>query len=311
MMKKIAFTLLLSILLYSTVFSMSRTIKSDPAIVITAFGTTTEARITFDFFEAQLQKVAKKELEGLKIEWAFTSEIIRERANKKFKQKGINKHYRSLPQVLADLEAEGYRKVVVQPIHIFAGQEYAEVVQTVKAFEYLGLTIHLGNTLTHRWEEMFESLDILSKDFLAPNEGCNVIAIHGSPLTFVGATGSYIGLERYVRSKYSNTYVGAMDGLLTAEQALNQAANCSPKRVRFIPYLFIAGDHIMNDVMSTKTDDEELSWAMQLNHKGLKTETIYTNYNGKQFYKGLGFNNKVTMIFVNSLLKALKKFKKQ
>ena len=164
-MKKIIFTLLLSILLYSTAFSMSRTIKSDPAIVITAFGTTTEARITFDFFEAQLQTIAKKELEGLKIEWAFTSEIIRERANKKFKKKGINKHYRSLPQVLADLEADGYRKVVVQPIHIFAGQEYAEVVQTVKAFESLGLTIHLGNTLTHRWEEMFESLDILSKDF--------------------------------------------------------------------------------------------------------------------------------------------------
>ncbi len=309
-MKKIVSILLLSILLYSTAFSMSRTIKSDPAIVITAFGTTTEANITFDFFEAQLRTVANKQLEGLKVVWAFTSEIIRERANKKFKKQGLDKYYRSLPQVLADLEAEGYRKVVVQPIHIFAGQEYAEVVQTVKAFESLGLTIHLGNTLTHDWEDMFESLDILSKDFLSPNEGCNIIAIHGSPLTFVGATGSYIGLERYARAKYPNTFVGAMDGLLTAEQALHQAANCSPKRVRFIPYLFIAGDHIMNDVMSDATDEEELSWAAQLNQKGIKTETIYANYNGKQFYKGLGFNNEVTKIFVNSLLEALKKFKK-
>ncbi|MBT4289073.1 MAG: hypothetical protein HOD92_17240 [Deltaproteobacteria bacterium] len=307
-MKKIILLLLLSILLYSTVFSMSRTIKTDPAIVITAFGTTTEARVTFDFFEAQLREEAKTELTGLKIDWAFTSEIIRERANKRFKKNGINKHYRSLPQVLADLEAEGYRKVVVQPIHIFAGQEYAEVVNTVKAFETLGLTIHMGHTLTHDWEDMFESLDILSKDFLSSIEGCNVIAIHGSPLTFVGATGSYIGLERYVRAKYPNTFVGAMDGLLTADQALSQAAKCSPKSVRFIPYLFIAGDHIMNDVMSTATDEEELSWAMQLHKKGLKTETIYADYNGKKMYKGLGFNNEITHIFIESLLKALKKF---
>jgi len=307
-MKRTVLIFFLSILLYSTAYPMSRSIKTDPAIVITAFGTTTAARVTFDFFEAQLREVAKAELKGLKIDWAFTSEIIRERVNKRFKKNGINKHYRSLPQVLADLEAEGYRKVVVQPIHIFAGQEYGEVVNTVKAFETLGLTIHMGHTLTNDWKDMFESLDILSRDFLSPKEGCNVIAIHGSPLTFVGANSSYIGLERYVRSKYVNTYVGAMDGLLTADQALSQAAKCAPKRVRFIPYLFIAGDHIMNDVLSTAIDEEELSWAMQLHKKGIKTETIYADYNGKKMYRGLGFNKEVTHIFIKSLLKALKKF---
>lgn len=307
-MKKFITTFLFLVLIVPTLFSMSRSIKPDPAIVITAFGTTTEARVTFDFFEKQLRDVGKKELNGLTIKWAFTSEIIRERANKRFKKNGINKHYKSLPQVLADLEAGGYRKIVVQPLHIFAGQEYAEVVQTIKAFELLGLKIQLGQTLTHKWESMFESIDTLSKDFLSPDKGCNMIAIHGSPITFVGATGSYIGLERYVRAKYPNTYVGAMDGLLTAEQALNQVAKCSPKKVRFIPYLFIAGDHIMNDVMSTNSDGKELSWAMQLQKKGIKTETIFADYNGKKFYRGLGFNNEITHIFIKSLLKALKKF---
>ncbi|MBF0472587.1 MAG: hypothetical protein HQK93_02485, partial [Nitrospirae bacterium] len=40
----------------SNCFSMTRTLKTDPAIVIVAFGTTTKASSTYDFFDKQLKK---------------------------------------------------------------------------------------------------------------------------------------------------------------------------------------------------------------------------------------------------------------
>ncbi len=309
-MKKlfVMLALFLCVFLASAAYGMTRSLKRDPAIVITAFGTTTVASATFDFFEAQLKKEAAGMIKNYPIEWSFTSEIVRERANRAFKEKGIDKYYKSLPQVLANLEAEGYRKVVVQPLHIFAGQEYQEVVKTVKAFKSLGLRIELGYTLTHDWEMLFESIAAIESEFLTPDQGCNVIAIHGSPLTFIGTTGAYVGMDRYLEHKYQNTFVGAMDGLLTAEQALNKAKNCAIKRIKYIPYLFVAGDHIMNDVMAAEADEDgAISWSLELQQAGFKTETIYVRQNGHKLYKGLGFYKKINHLFIRSLIQALKR----
>src|SRR3990172_5285659 len=176
--------LLLSVQLAHT---MTRTLKKEPAIVIAAFGTTTEAEATYDFFEEQLKKELPHEYKNLKITWAFTSEIVRERANKKFKEAGIETRYLSLMQVLSNLYNEGYRKVALQPLHVFPGQEYEEVKKVVKAFSHLNLRISLGGTLFHDWPEVFEVIDSMEPDFLPPDQGCTVLITHGTPLTFPGS----------------------------------------------------------------------------------------------------------------------------
>ncbi|MDH5297494.1 MAG: hypothetical protein OEV91_00560, partial [Desulfobulbaceae bacterium] len=84
-------TLLLAILLLAVAangWAMTRTLKKEPAIVIVAFGTTTKAQVTYDFFEEQLRRELPEPFKRLKIVWAFTSEIVRERANAKFKKEG-------------------------------------------------------------------------------------------------------------------------------------------------------------------------------------------------------------------------------
>ena len=263
--------------------AMTQTLQKDPAIVIAAFGTTTKAGVTYEYFDALLKNKLPAQYKNYRIVWAFTSEIVRERVNKKFAEQGVARRYRSLAQTLADLEDEGYRKVVVQPLHIFPGQEYDDVLKVVAAFRTLGLRIELGGSLLHKWKWMFEAVSALQNEFLAPDEGCNILVTHGSPLTFPGSNSAYIGLDRYVRHKYGNVFVGSVEGVLTREQALDLARAYPKKRVRFIPFLYVAGEHIMKDIMGRKIDDEgRSSWAMEMQQAGFAVDTVYTTYQGKK-----------------------------
>ena len=279
--------------------AMTRTLKADPAIVIVAFGTTTKAGVTYEFFEEQLRASLPKQYRKYKIEWAFTSEIIRERANQKFVKNGVATRYRSLPQVLADLEDEGYRRVALQSLHIFPGQEYLDMEREISAFRTLGMRIEYGGTLFHEWEGIFEVIEHLDHGFLAPAEGSNVLVVHGTPQTFPGSNSTYLGLDRYLSHKYENVFVGGVDGVLTRGQALDLAKAYPQKRVRFIPVMYVAGDHIMNDIMGVEADRHGVpSWAMELEAAGFKVDSPSLSYKGVKLYKGLGFYKEINQLWI-------------
>ena len=145
--------------------------------------------------------------------------------------------------------------MAVQPLHIFPGEEYEEVLGIVDHFP--GLKIETGKTLLERWETLFEVVHVISSDFLGPDAGCNVLVAHGTPTTQFGSNITYLGLERHLQKKYPNTFLGAVDGIITREDALVPAAACRPKRVRFVPFMYVAGDHTMNDIMGEEEDTEE------------------------------------------------------
>jgi|GEM_PF-318111 len=285
--------------------AMTRTLKTQPVIVLAAFGTTTKANVTYDFFEKQLKDELPENFKQLEVRWAFTSEIVRERANKKFHEAGIQKRYRSLVQVLADLDDEGYRKVIVQPLHIFPGQEYEGVKKVVKAFELIGLNIRLGGTLLHEWSSVFETVGQLQSEFLGADEGCTILVAHGTPKTFPGSNATYLGLDRYVSSTYPNVFVGGVEGVLTRSQAIGKVKQCTTKRVRLVPFMYVAGDHIMNDIMGIEPADGKLSWAMELKDAGLVVDSVQLNYMEEPIFKGLGFYPGINSIFIRQIVENL------
>jgi sirohydrochlorin cobaltochelatase len=280
---------------------LTRTLKDKPAIVIAAFGTSTRAQVTYDSFQKQLDAA----FPGYEIRWAFTSEIIRERVNQKWAKQGKKKRLNSLQQALGDLEAAGYTKVAVQPLHIFPGEEYQEVLNIVEHFP--GLQLETGETLLERWESVFEVVHIISVDFLPAGEGCNVLTAHGTPTTQFGSNITYLGLERHLQKKYPNAFLGAVDGIITREDALNAARACPQKRVRFIPFMYVAGDHIMNDIMGAAEDPEDPSWNTELRREGFETDVTRVEYAGETYYKGLGFFPQVNQIFINEISRALQR----
>lgn len=281
---------------------MTRTIKDRPALVLTAFGTSTKAQATYGALEEQVRKA----FPDLELSWAFTSEVIRERVNARWAKAGKKERLKSLPQALADLEAMGYTKAIVQPLHIFPGSEYQEVLKAVENFP--GLTIETGETLLQRWESVHEVVKLLSADFLEPSQGCNVMVAHGTPSTHVGSNIAYLGLERHLLKRYPNVFLGTVDGVITRQDALEPAKKCSPKKVRFISLMYVAGDHIMNDIMGDEVSPEGPSWKMELEAEGFDADTPTFEHRGETYFKGLGFIPEVNEIFIRQIARSLKRF---
>jgi sirohydrochlorin cobaltochelatase len=280
---------------------MTRTLKDTPAIVLTAFGTSTKAQVTYKELERQVRAAFPDN----ELAWAFTSEVIRERVNQRWEKAGKTERLLSLQQALANLEAKGYTKVIVQPLHIFPGEEYEEVLAAVEDFP--GLTIETGETLLQRWKTLHEVVELISADFYAPEEGCNVVVAHGTPSTHIGSNIAYMGLERYLLKRFDNVYLGTVDGVITREDALDAAKTCSPRKVRFIPLMFVAGNHIMSDIMGDEVSPEGPSWKMELESEGFAAETPTVTHEGQSYFKGLGFNPEINAIFIRQIARALKR----
>jgi len=278
---------------------MTRTLKDKPAILIAAFGTSTKAQVTYDEFEKQL----KATLPNYEIRWAFTSEVIRERVNAKRAKVGNPDKLLSVQQALADIEAQGYTKVVVEPLQIFPGEEYEETLRQAKNFP--GLKVEFGETLLHRWEYVHEVIKILSKDFLPPGEGSNVLVAHGSPQTAVGSNSTYLGIDRYLSKKYPNVFIGCVEGILTREEALNAAKAHPAQKVRFVPFMFVGGDHVMNDIMGDDNDSGEPSWKGELSQAGKSVDIPTVTLNGEILYRGLGLIPEINKIYIREIERAL------
>jgi sirohydrochlorin cobaltochelatase len=276
----------------------TRSLQGKPAVLLAAFGTSTRAQVTYDAFENQLRHA----IPGLEIRWAFTSEVIRERVNERAAKAGSGKRLLSLPQALADLEADGYTRVAVQPLHITPGEEYEELLRTVERFP--GLRIEVGETLLHRWKGVSAVLQALSSDFLREEEGCNVVVAHGSPTTSAASNVTLLGLERYLQRRHPNAFLGTIDGIVTRADALSAAKAYPGSRVRFIPLMFVGGDHVMNDVMGERRK-EEPSWRAELEAAGKSADILIVELSGERYYKGLGFYPEVNELFIREIGRAL------
>lgn len=274
--------------------SMTRTLKDKPALVIAAFGTSTKAQATYDVFENQV----KDAFPGYEVRWAFTSEVIREKVNARRAKEGAPERLSSLQQALAALEAEGYTKAVVEPLQIFPGEEYEEVVRLAAGFP--GLRVELGETLLHRWESVRAVIALLSKDFLPPEEGSNVIIAHGSPQTAVGSNSTYLGLDRYLSRRYRNVFFGCVEGAFTREDGLEPAKAYPGKRVRLFPLMFVGGDHVMGDILGK--DD---SWRAELEKAGKAVDILEVKLAGETQYRGLGLIPGVNELFLREIRRAL------
>ncbi|WDP92734.1 MAG: sirohydrochlorin cobaltochelatase [Desulfobacter sp.] len=258
-------------------------LQPKPAIVIAAFGSTSRAKIALDLFSRKLAEHYPDQ----KIYWAYTSEIIR-------KKLGLP----SLQETLARVEADGYRKAVVQALHIFPGTEYQQLAETCSFFP--GMRVFLGESLLHRWEFVNEILDAIEPEFLSPQEGYNLMAIHGTPLAADPANIIYLGLERLLADRYPNVGVAAVEGVpdhgaVFARMAREDLAG-KYRRIKIIPMMYFAGLHAEEDLMGD-TD----SWRTALEEQGFEVDCPMTAVDGKEYFKGLAHYPEVNDGFLSRL----------
>jgi len=262
-------------------------LKAKPALIIAAFGSTNRGKAAIDIFR---ERVEKEFPEYTKF-WAYTSEIIR-------KKMGLP----SLQETLAKVEAMGYRKAVVQPLHIFPGTEYQQMAETCEYFP--GLRVLLSETLLHRWDFVRETLAVVEKEFLGPQEGLNLLALHGTPLAADPVNIVYLGLERLVADLYPNVLAASVEGVPDHQAVLAriQRQDLAQRygRVKIIPMMYLAGMHAESDLMG-----EQDSWRAALEGMGFRVECAMVRHGGSDYFKGLAYYPEAIGFFMERLKRTL------
>jgi sirohydrochlorin cobaltochelatase len=277
--------LLLIIAVISASGTLSAAATAKPAIVLAAFGTTTEAFDTYSHFE---QKV-KERFPGYEIRWAFTSKKVR---HKLAQEKGLQ--LKDLPTTLRELKAAGFNRVAVQSLHIVPGEEWdRKIVEESRKIP--GLKVALGKPLLSGKQDQEQVLKALARTFPQDLTGTAVVLVaHGSPSP--EGTAAYLAFNRLLHSRYphQNVFLGTVEGKPSREETLKGVKQSQATAVVLMPFLFVAGEHVAKDMLG----DEPDSWKSELlKQKAYRIEGVT---------KGLGYLDGVVAIYLDHLDRALK-----
>ncbi len=288
MVKRIRFgwlSLVLILSMISAPWTLNAASTAKPAIVLAAFGTSTEAFDTYNYFE---QKV-KARFPDHEIRWAFTSHKVRHKVAQEKGQK-LN----DLATTLRELKAAGYTRVAVQSLHIVPGEEWEKKI-VEESRKIPGLKVALGKPLLSSKQDQEQVLQAVAQTF--PQDLKNnavVLVAHGSPSP--EGTAAYLAFNQLLRSHYphQNVFLGTVEGKPTRQEALEAVKKSTAATVVLMPFMFVAGEHVAKDMLG----DGPESWKSEL----LKQRA----YRLEGITKGLGYQDGIIAIYLDHLAQALK-----
>jgi len=266
----------------STPVALAAASTAPPAIVLAAFGTSTKAFETYNHFEQQV----KARFPGYEIRWAFTSRKIRD---KLAQEKG--QRLNDLPTTLQALKAAGFNRVAVQSLHVVPGEEWDKKV-VEESRKVPGLQVALGKPLLSSPEDEARVLKAIAQSFPQDLKNTAVVLVaHGSPSP--EGTAAYLAFSRLLVSQYQNVFLGTVEGKPTREEAMAAVKQANPATVVLMPFLFVAGEHVANDILG----DNPESWKSEL----LKQKA----YRIQEITQGLGYQEGIVNIYLDHLAQAL------
>jgi sirohydrochlorin cobaltochelatase len=220
-------------------------LSESTAILLAAFGTTVEkARRSYQLLEDGV----RERFPSAEIRWAFTSSMVRA------KLLSQGERVLSPAEALAEWSSEGVRQVVVQSVHVTPGEEY----ERLKNLNSAEMVLIFGRPLLDAESDYSAVLDALANqvDPAVPT----VFVGHGNDndARFNEANER---MDRYVRTRFPGALLASLEGSpgpAALEEILPEARRAG--RAHFVPLLFVAGDHVVNDLLGA----EETSWKNRL-----------------------------------------------
>ncbi len=180
-----------------------------------------------------------------------------------------------------------YKHITVQSMHVIPGEEYQTLKnEYVKLFKerHKDIPVILGDALLTSQKDINEVGDILMKKFKSKLDKGEAVAFmgHGNPkpeyIEENNVNQCYIDIEKYMRAKYSNIFVGTVDyEPMLIEPTLEKMKSVLKKDavVNLVPLMSIAGDHANNDMAGDEDANEkpeDQSWKVQMRKAGYKID---------------------------------------
>lgn len=289
MARKKWFGVFLAVLLVSIINApwnlyAASTPQAKPAIILAAFGTTTNAFPTYD----KIDKQVKERFPGYEIRWAFTSKKVRQKVKEE-----QHKELQSLPEALHALKNEGYTKIAIQSFHLTPGKEWEEVVRQSR--EVTGIKVALGKPLLSSKADEIRVLNALSKEFPSDLKKNAVLLVgHGSPDPKAQAINKSFAQLLHSRYPGGKVFFGMVEFEKPGkEEVLQEIKRSGVASVKIIPFLLVAGDHVQNDILGSDPE----SWKSEMLKMG--------NYQINGVRQGLGEQKKIVDIYLEHLAQAM------
>lgn len=303
--------LILSLVMVTSSFAMGT--KTDKkAIVLAGFGTSyPSALVAITNIRDTVQKAFPKTT----VKLAFTSNIIRKIWHRRQNDQKFLADNPNIPKdilyvkgplaTIADLQDEGYNIIIVQPTHIYFGEEYSDLssyinglnsIKTIKAKFMPFKKLVIGRPLLGKCgiehdyhEDLIPAAKALAPDveLAKKNKAALVYMGHGNEYY---STGAYIEFQQTLRQMYPETsiFVGTVEGYPSLDNVVNALLHAKVKKVVLKPFMIVAGDHANND-MAGDGDD---SWKMIIQSKGIQVIPVT---------KGIGENPAIASIYVSHI----------
>ncbi|WP_456088533.1 sirohydrochlorin cobaltochelatase [Parabacteroides sp.] len=239
------------------------------AVLVVHFGTTHDdtRALTID----AINKKMADAFPGIEVREAWTSRIIAFR----LKTRGIHKS--NPEEALARLKAEGYTHVLIQSSNIIEGIEMESLRKDVTSQEKGFKEIRIGTPLLFTPEDYEATIAAITPNGI--RDGAVLLVGHG---TYTPTTAQYAMMDYMLKAKgFGNYVVGTIEGYPSFDDALNQIKKGGYKKVRLMPFMFVAGEHAKNDIAG--------DWKDELEKQG---------YEVTVFMEGLGQNPAIQNIFV-------------
>lgn len=261
------------------------------AILVVSFGTTYEEtrKLTTEAVENKIRAA----FPDYEVRHAFTSRII---IKKLAERDGLK--IDTEKQALDKLKAEGYTEVIIQPLHMEAGDEYEKLMRSVANYSKAFAKISVGRPVLYYTGQEGEKPD----DYLIAIKALqNQIPKLGKneAVAFMGHGGvnpsntAYAALQMKIQDAgLKNVYVFTVEGYPTIENLITELKANKIKKVTLMPLMLVAGDHAQNDMAG----DEKDSFKSQLIEAGFKVDT---------YLHGLGENAGIQDIYVQHVKDAI------
>lgn len=226
-------------------------------IILTAFGTSSPARSTYDSLEAKLQSC----FPNREIHWGYTSGKVGERLRDE-KQAPV----RRPDEILAELARDGHTSAIVQSLHLLAGQEFHRLHREVE--EVAGVDCAIGMPLLSSYDDFLAMASLLAPVIEPHPERAVLLIGHG---TRHPAWTAWPALEHMLRQRFgSRVFVGVIGNWPVTDGVEEAIAAAGFREVLLIPFLLVAGRHFQRDMIG----EAPHSWSTRLKKKGLRVEVV-------------------------------------
>lgn len=261
--------------------------KAKEAILLVAFGTTSKAGTkAYQNIEATIKRALPDHL----IEWAYTSEIVRERLYTKY-----GKKVQSVSEALTSLQEAGYQSISVQSLHVVAGAEFEQLNREIRQYEavhpkaFSGISI--GRPLLDSKADMEAVAQAVIDDLKKKQKHDEGLILLGHGHHDGLADLSYIAMAHELNRLNPNIFLSTVEGGLPLDESYRALKMSKVKTVWLAPFMVVAGVHTKEDLIG----DAE----------SVKADLLAAGYSCKEHIKGLGEYDAIANLFLSHLKKAM------